>query len=178
MNKLIYNNGYYIFKDYSENVKCTPTIFFKENLSFLKDINGYSYCDTKEFINGLRNLMNGGKIWNGDDYDYHWSGGEVIVFTSNEQSTVIRDVFKDSSLEVSTLEVYDLLLNRLRLMEDYPINLIRKMILNSIEKTQDVNWFSEVHIEIRINKDDIKSIGANAESVIFEEKYFPINNSI
>lgn len=174
MDTLKYKVGYYIHRKYPGRITCTPSFFHEENDEILRDLNGYSYESVKEFVTGLKNVLNGVKIWNGDDYDYQWSGGEIIGLVSNEQRTIIEDMFSNEVLEVRTIDIYNLLLERMKLMVDYPINLIKRMILDSIEH-KDSRQFSNIHIEFAMKPEFIDIIRNDIDIVVFEEKYFKNN---
>ena len=59
-------------------------------------------------------------------------------------------------------------------MVDYPINLIKRMILDSIEH-KDSRQFSNIHIEFAMKPEFIDIIRNDIDIVVFEEKYFKNN---
>jgi hypothetical protein len=172
MIKLDYEVGYSIYRSENGPIECIPIIFVSEDLNLLITINGYSLVVMREFVNGLKSLLNGSKIWNGDDYDYCWSGGELVNFISNEESTIVVGASNESTIEVSTIEIYDLLLDRLRLMESYPKGLVQRIILSELGKTKSADIYTRNRKRVKLANVDVKSIGKNVDAIRFDEKYF------
>lgn len=178
MNIIKYKVGYYIHRDVSNGIQCKPCFFFEsEQRKTLEDLNGYSHKDTKEFIMGIYKLLNGEKSWNGDDYNYVWSGGECLLFSSDEELTIATEIFSKDSIKASTIDVYNLLLNRMRLMENYPTEFILKMIISKMKDVLGLNGnkiycYPNIHIELQISEDEIRKVVENKIFIFFDRNYF------